>query len=125
VVRRTMCMPTTTTTLGSIFISPSRVSPFNHIGTLPLQRKHSQPRVLFFYPFTYRRSFLNGTHLPRTLVKKTFDTRTILHSFEPVLTISSDTIYFEKPSFLLEAWLKTMSYSSEETLSHLPLLAPT
>ena len=35
-------------------ISPSRVSPFNHIGTLPLQRKHSQPRVLIFYPFLYR-----------------------------------------------------------------------
>jgi len=33
-------------TLGFLTISPSRVSPFNHIGTLPLQRKHPQPRGL-------------------------------------------------------------------------------
>jgi len=85
-------------TLGFLTFSPSRVSPFNHIGTLPLQRKHSQPRVLLFCPFLYRRFFFLTGHaylepLPGTLARKTFDTRTILvlQSSEPVLTIGSDT----------------------------------
>jgi len=70
--------------------SSSSVSPFNHIGTLPLQWKHSQPQVLFFY-LLCTVVLLNGTHLFGTLIRKTFDTRTILHSFESVLTIGSDT----------------------------------
>ena len=34
-----------------------------------------------------------GTRLPETLTRKTFNSRTILHSSKPVLTIGSDTTY--------------------------------
>jgi len=74
-------------TLGFLTISPSRVSPFNHIGTLPLQRKHSQPRVpLLVPPF-----ILTGHAYLELFARKTFDTGTLLHSSEPILTIGSDT----------------------------------
>jgi len=74
-------------TLGFLTISPSRVSPFNHIGTLPLQRKHSQPRVpLLVPPF-----ILMGHAYLELFARKTFDTGTLLHSSEPILTIGSDT----------------------------------
>jgi len=74
-------------TLGFLTFSPSRVSPFNHIGTLPLQRKHSQPRVpLLVPPF-----ILTGHAYLELFARKTFDTGTLLHSSEPILTIGSDT----------------------------------
>ena len=80
-------------TLGFLTISPSRVSPFNHIGTLPLQRKLPNHEYSFSALFCPVVLFLTGHAYLTHTVRKTFDTRTILvlHSFELVLTISSDT----------------------------------
>jgi len=61
-------------TLEYLTISPSSESPF-HIGTLPLERKHSQPEYIthdpsLVPPFTH----LYGTRLPEITIRKTFDT---------------------------------------------------
>jgi len=62
-------------TLGFLTIFSSKMSPFHYIGTLPLQRKQFPTRNT---P-SHTAVDLNGTHLSRTLVRKTFDTRTCTH----------------------------------------------
>jgi len=63
----------------------NHISEFNTIIAQLTSVSESIPN----HEYSFFCSFLNETRLPRTFAMKTFNTRTILHSFESVLTIGS------------------------------------
>jgi len=66
-----------------------------HIGTIPLERKHFQTRVPHSQTtLTYTViNTLNGTRLPETSVRRTFNTRIKLYSSKSVTAINHQLWY--------------------------------